>query len=177
MSKYALSILFTFIFISLNAQISQYQFSVHTKPYATLEGGTNLTAGFTEQDWSEYYLFFELPEIIQFHLDQKVFFPFLEISFDGIVFAYGIDENLEVEYNMVFAPHSDIMDYRFSNGMDPLDTEIWYKFEDGFSFLEFRNLSFYNNEFTAISPDARFNLTLIFEHETGSFQYHYGPAT
>lgn len=177
MTRYALSILFTFILISLNAQISQYQFSVQTKPYVSLEGGINLTANFTAEDWQEYYLTIDLPDFINFEFDQKVFCPAMVISFDGFTTAYCLSEDFEDEYEVTFAPHSSIMDYRFSGGADSLDTEIWYKFEDGVSYLEYRNLSFYDTNFNEISPEARFHLTYIFDHETGSFQYHYGPAS
>ncbi len=177
MSKYALSIILSFIFLSSNAQISQYQFSVQTKPYVSLEGGTNLTANFTEEDWDEYYLIYGLAENINFEFDQKVFCPILDISFDGLIYAYCTNNDFNAEYEVIFAPHSDILDYRFTGGTDSLDSEIWYKFEDGFSYLEFRNLSFYYDELKEISPEARFNFTYTFNHETGSFQYHYGPST
>ncbi len=177
MTRYALSILFIFIFILLNAQISQYQFSVQTKPYMALEGGTNITADFTEEDWEENSMTFSPSEFIYFQFDQNVFCPGLEISFNGIVNIYCFEESFSEFYEVLFASQSTIMDYRYSGGTDSFDTEIWYKFEDGVSYLEFRNLTFYFSDLSEISPNALFNFTYVFDHETGSFQYHYGPST
>lgn len=177
MSKYALSIILSFIFLSSNAQISQYQFSVQTKPYASLEGGTNLTAGLSEEEWEEYALPLFLPENINYEFDQTVNCPLLIILFDGTVAGSCFSENFADEYQTFFSPHSDLLDYRFSGGADPMDTEIWYKYEEGTSYIEFRNLSFYYDELNEISPDARFAFMYIIDHETGSMQYHYGPSS
>lgn len=176
MSKYALSILLCFIFISLHAQISQYQFSVQAKPYVALEGGTNLTADFTEEDWEDYNLILQLPEEINFEFDQKVICPYLEITFDGVVYAYCFDENFESNYEVLFAPQATIMDYIYNEGMDSLNSEIWYQFKDGISYLEFRKFSFYYFSFLDISPGALFNFTISIDHESGSFLYHFGPS-
>lgn len=168
-----LSLSFPIVGIS---QIDDINFTKSNATYAPLTQGISLTDGFTEEDWGMYYLEYELKEPIQINVGEEVYvFTYLEINFDGLVFLDGLSiTNLE-EVFVVLAPFDDILDYAYSEGDDENNSEILYRFEDGVSHIEFRNLTFFFQEFLDVSPDARFTFRVAIEHDGGKVTYHYGP--
>lgn len=169
------------LFISIpmigSSQIDNIEFLKSEAPYTPLEDGVSLTADFTEEDWEMYYYGIELDDPIQITVGEHNYqFYIIDVNFDGLVFLEGINATTFEEVDFVLAPFDEILDYRYSGGVNENDSEILYHFEDGIHSMEFRNLSFYSDEAIALSPDARFTFRVFIESGSGKVTYHYGPS-
>ena len=158
------------------AQIESLSFKKSMADYQPIEGGVSLTADFTEEDWELYYLDLELEQPVRIPaVGGEYLFDLVEIGFDGFMYLDGIHTNTFERIDFILAPMDEILDYRFTGGVMDDDSEIIYLFQDGISHFEYRNLSFWGDEFNSASPNARFSFFVSIRHEDGQITYHYGP--
>ncbi len=162
---------------SLYSQEIAIDFLFYEKPYESITNGINLTEEFSELDWEEYNLNFDLTEKIYLLAnDYSYEFTKINISFDSYIWLTGqnITTGEEVTYDLF--PFSDILTYRYLGEDSSTNSSIVYLYRDDTSFIEFKNLTFYYENLNELSPHSKFNLIVCIDHVSGAVKFHYGES-